>query len=499
MIRQYELVEKIKSYNPYADEHLLNRAYIFALRAHGAQQRANGDPYFSHPLEVAGILADYKLDINTIVASLLHDTIEDTDITLDDITLFFGLDVARLVDGVTKLNRIELRSEHYTEAENFRKLVLAMSQDIRVLLVKLADRLHNMRTLSHIKDKPKRHRIARETLDIFVPLCERIGMRALKSELEDIAFAELQPHCRNFILQRLGIWRKQGEYLLPLIINDIRNTLLEHNLVADLSGREKTPFSIWQKMRRHDRSFEQLSDIMAFRVIVDSVEECYRALGIIHSSYPVIPQRFKDYISVPKPNGYRSLHTDVIGPQNHRIEIQIRTHDMHEVAELGVAAHWQYKNNDKKVDASKYIWLRNLLDILENAGSVGDFLENAKLQMYNEEILCFTPKGDLIALPCGATVLDFAYAVHSEVGDHCVGGKINGKIRTLRTILRNGDQVEVMTSLAQKPSPTWEKFVVTGKARCGIRRALRHAGFHGNTSGKRGSLRTASLEYSSKG
>ncbi|MCU0837526.1 MAG: bifunctional (p)ppGpp synthetase/guanosine-3',5'-bis(diphosphate) 3'-pyrophosphohydrolase [Rhodospirillales bacterium] len=473
MIRQFELVERVKAYDPSADEHVLNRGYVFAMRAHGTQKRANGDPYFSHPLEVAGILTGYRLDTASIVTALLHDTIEDTGITLDDIELFFGEEIARLVDGVTKLNRIELQSERAKQAENFRKLVLAMSQDIRVLLVKLADRLHNMRTLCFIDNPEKRQRIAKETMEIYAPLAERIGMQEMKGELEDLAFAELNEHGRDSIVARLKFLRDKGEEIIPRIISQLRDTLSNNGLNAEVYGREKSPYSIWRKMQHNNLNFEQLCDIMAFRVIVDTVEDCYRALGIVHGSYPVIPGRFKDYISVPKPNGYRSLHTGVFGPERQRIEIQIRTRDMHEVAEFGVAAHWHYKQGGSLTDGRQYQWIRHLLDILDQAGSAGDFLDNAKLQMFADEVFCFTPKGDLITLPAGATTIDFAYAVHSEIGDHCVGAKINGKMMPLRTVLANGDQVEVLTSPAQTPSPTWERFVITGKARARIRRFVR--------------------------
>ncbi len=473
MIRQFELVERVKAYDPSADEHVLNRGYVFAMRAHGTQKRANGDPYFSHPLEVAGILTGYRLDTASIVTALLHDTIEDTGITLDDIEVFFGEEIARLVDGVTKLNRIELQSERAKQAENFRKLVLAMSEDIRVLLVKLADRLHNMRTLCFIDKPEKRQRIAKETMEIYAPLAERIGMQEMKSELEDLAFAELNAHGRDSILARLQFLRDKGEELVPRIITQLRDTLSDNGLNAEVYGREKSPYSIWRKMQHNNLNFEQLCDIMAFRVIVDTVEDCYRALGIVHGNYQVIPGRFKDYISVPRPNGYRSLHTGVFGPERQRIEIQIRTRDMHEVAEFGVAAHWHYKQGGSLTDGRQYQWIRHLLDILEQAGSAGDFLDNAKLQMFADEVFCFTPKGDLITLPAGATTVDFAYAVHSAIGDHCVGVKINGKMMPLRTVLSNGDQVEVITSPAQTPSPTWERFVITGKARARIRRFVR--------------------------
>jgi GTP pyrophosphokinase len=473
MLRQFELVERVKGYDPNANEDALNRAYVFSMMAHGSQQRASGDPYFSHPVEVAGILSEMKLDTASIVTGLLHDTVEDTVATLEDIQRLFGPDIARLVDGVTKLSRIELQSDQTKQAENFRKLVLAMSEDIRVLLVKLADRLHNMRTLRFIKSEEKRRRIARETMDIYAPLAERLGMHQMKDELEDLAFAELYPDARQSIRARLAFLREKGGDLVPRIIDELQQTLKEAGLPAAVSGREKSPYSIWRKMQSKNVGFEQLSDIMAFRIVVDSVEQCYHALGIIHSRYSVVPGRFKDYISTPKPNNYRSLHTGVIGPERQRIEVQIRTREMHEVAELGVAAHWNYKQDAGHTDGKQYRWLRELLDILEHASGPEEFLEHTKMAMFQDQVFCFTPKGDLIALPRGATPVDFAYAVHSEIGDTCVGAKINGRLVPLRTQLRNGDQVDIVTSKAQTPSPTWERFVVTGKARARIRRFIR--------------------------
>ncbi|MBK8907678.1 MAG: bifunctional (p)ppGpp synthetase/guanosine-3',5'-bis(diphosphate) 3'-pyrophosphohydrolase [Rhodospirillales bacterium] len=473
MIRQFELVEKIKAYDPEADEDLLNRAYVFAMKAHGSQTRASGDPYFSHPLEVAGVLARYRLDCATIATALLHDTIEDTEASLGDIHKLFGAEVARLVDGVTKLTRIELQSEHTKQAENLRKLVLAMSQDIRVLLVKLADRLHNMRTLPSIDNAAKRRRIAHETMDIYAPLAERIGMHEMQNELEDLAFAEINPEARNSIMARLNFLRDQSGDLISRIVQELRATFAAGGLRAAVMGREKTPYSVWRKMQRKNVGFEQLSDIMAFRVIVASVEDCYRALGIVHAAYSVIPGRFKDYLSTPKPNGYKSLHTGVIGPENQRIELQMRTRELHEVAEYGVAAHWMYKQSLDLTDGKQYRWVRELLDIVEHASGPEEFLEHTRLEMFQDQVFCFTPRGDLISLPNGATPVDFAYAVHSEIGDTCVGAKINGRLRPLRTLLSNGDQVDIVTSKAQSPSPTWERFVVTGKARARIRRYIR--------------------------
>jgi len=475
MMRQFELVERVRSYDPNADEDALNRAYVYALQKHGSQTRASGDPYFSHPVEVAGILTRYKLDSATIVTALLHDTIEDTDATLDEVRRLFGPDVAKLVDGVTKLTQIQIRSDSSKQAENFRKLVLAMSEDIRVLMVKLADRMHNMRTLHFIKNPEKRKRIAIETMEIYAPLAERIGMAEFKTELEESAFAELHGDARDSIVARLRFLEEQGGDLVSRIITELRRVLTAAGLNVELSGREKSPYSIWQKMQRKDVAFEQLSDIMAFRVMVDSLEDCYRALGIIHGAYPMVPGRFKDYISTPKPNAYQSLHTGVIGPERHRIEIQIRTKDMHEIAEKGVAAHWNYKQGAEKAlaEGRQYRWLRELLEILEHASNPEEFLEHTKLEMFQDQVFCFTPKGDLIALPSGATPVDFAYNVHSDVGDTCVGAKVNGRMVPLRGPLNNGDQVEIITSPKQTPSPEWERFVVTGKARARIRRYVR--------------------------
>jgi len=473
MMRQFELVERVKSYDPSVDEDAVNRAYVFAMKQHGSQLRASGDPYFSHPIEVAGILTRYKLDSASIITALLHDTIEDTGATPDQVKRLFGAEIARLVDGVTKLSRLELQSDQTKQAENFRKLVLAMSEDIRVLLVKLADRLHNMRTLNFIKSPEKRRRIASETLDIYAPLAGRIGISEIKEELEDLSFAELHGDVRQSLVARLNFLREQGGGLIGRILEELRATLADAGVAAVVTGREKTPYSIWRKMQTKNVAFEQLSDIMAFRVQVESIEDCYRALGVIHSRYPMVPNRFKDYISTPKPNGYRSLHTGVFGPERHRIEVQIRTKEMHDVAELGVAAHWSYKQARPSAEGSQYRWLRELLDIMEHASNPEEFLEHTKLEMFQDQVFCFTPKGDLIALPRGACPVDFAYAVHSAVGDHCVGAKINGRMMPLRTPLNNGDQVEIVTSKAQTPNPTWDRFVVTGRARARIRRFVR--------------------------
>ena len=482
MMRQFELVEKVRAYDPSADEDALNRAYVFAMKAHGAQTRASGDPYFSHPLEVAGILTNYHLDTASIITALLHDTIEDTEATTEEITELFGEEVAQLVDGVTKLTQLELQSDRAKQAENFRKLLLAMSKDIRVLLVKLADRLHNMRTLHHVPKEERRHRIAHETMDIYAPLAERIGMHDIKDELEDRAFRELYPDARDSITRRLEFLRSEGESVVEAVLGELRDVFAVAGIEVNIAGREKSPYSIWRKMQRTHSSVEQLSDIIAFRVVVPTVPDCYQALGVVHGCYQVVPGRFKDYISTPKPNGYRSLHTSVIGLADHRIEIQIRTQDMHDVAERGVAAHWVYKETGSgpasdavREENRQYRWLQELLEILENAVAPEDFLAHTRMEMFSDQVFCFSPRGEVYSLPRGATPIDFAYAVHTDIGDKSVGAKINGRNMPLRTVLQNGDQVEILISKNQTPSPDWEKLVVTGKARSRIRRVLREA------------------------
>jgi len=476
MLRQVELVERVLSYDPQADEDLLNRAYIFTVKTHGSQVRASGDPYFSHPIEVAGILTELKLDTATIITALLHDTIEDTVATREEIEKVFGTEISVLVDGVTKLSQLELQSDRTKQAENFSKLLVAMSNDIRVLLVKLADRLHNMRTLHFIKKPEKRVRIATETMEIYAPLAERIGIQSFRDELEDLAFVELNNEARKSILRRLEYLRSEGEDVVSNIVETLTQDTQDAGLQAEVSGREKRPYSIWRKMEKNNVTFEQLSDIIAFRVIVSSVEQCYHVLGLLHAKYSMVPGRFKDYISTPKRNNYRSLHTTIIGPERQRIEVQIRTNEMHETNEYGVAAHWQYKQQigDAVKEGQQYRWLRELLEILEEASDPDEFLEHTKLNMYQDQVFCFSPKGDLISLPAGSSPVDFAYAVHTRVGDTCVGSKINGRMAPLRTVLRNGDQVEILRSKNQTPSPTWESFVVSGKARSAIRRFIRH-------------------------
>jgi GTP pyrophosphokinase len=470
-----ELARRVAAYDPRADVALIEAAYNLAATAHASQSRENGDPYITHPLAVAGILAGYRLDTGSIATALLHDVVEDTSFGLGELEKRFGSDIARLVDGVTKLTRLELQSERTKQAENFRKLVLAMSEDIRVLLVKLADRLHNMRTL-HFKPKPEsRARVARETMEIYAPLAQRIGMDAVKTELQSLSFRELQPDAHQTITARLAFLRGQGADLIDEIAADLKAKLSAAGVpILEVNGREKSPYSIWLKMHEKKVEFEQLSDIMAFRVVTTDKANCYATLGAIHSSYRVVPGRFKDYISTPKPNGYQSLHTGVTVPErrNAKIEVQIRTPDMHEVAEYGVAAHWMYKQGTgtEPPKRRRYPWVRELLEILESASEPGDFLEHTKLALHQDQVFCFTPKGDLIALPRGATPIDFAYQVHSQVGDACVGAKINGRIVPLRHQLENGDQVEVITARGGTPNPAWERFVVTGKAKARIKR-----------------------------
>ncbi|WP_331000055.1 RelA/SpoT family protein [Acetobacter garciniae] len=473
-----KLVNRVLSYAPGADGAMIRRAFDVASKAHEGQERDNGDPYITHPLAVAMIMARFGLDVQSVCTALLHDTIEDTGVTYDTLKLEFGQTVADLVDGVTKLTRLELQSDRTKQAENFRKLVLAMSKDIRVLLVKLADRLHNMRTLHFVERQDRRQRIARETLDIYAPLAERIGMDRVKTELQNLSFAQLEPEADATIRTRLNYLRGQGAD----VIEEVRRELLRLCHDAGLkdvqvTGREKSPYSIWEKMQRRNVAFEQLSDIMAFRVTVGTREECYMALGAVHAAYPMIAGRFKDYISTPKANGYQSLHTGVTlrSPRNQKIEVQIRTQAMHDVAENGVAAHWAYKESTDTQEGGygglrRPRWVQDLLEILEDSAAPDEFLENTKLELYQDQVFCFSPKGQLISLPRGATPVDFAYAVHSQIGDTCVGAKINGRLMPLRHELENGDQVEIMTARGGAPSPSWERFVVTGKARARIRR-----------------------------
>ena len=471
MLRQYELVERVLAYDPDADEAMLNRAYVYTVQKHGTQKRASGDPYFSHPVEVAGLMTELKLDQDTIITALLHDTVEDTLATTDEIERLFGPDVARLVDGVTKLSKIEVMSENERAAENLRKFLLAMSEDIRVLLVKLADRLHNMRTLHFIKSDEKRRRISRETMDIYAPLAERVGMYEYMREMQLLAFEQLEPEGYATITGRLAQIRETDGGQVDAIALAIKQALAEAGLKVEVSGREKHPYSIWKKMAERHVSFEQITDIMAFRVLTETTADCYRALGVLHTTWQMIPGRFKDYLSTPKSNGYRSLHTSLIFENSMRMEVQIRTHDMHRTNEFGLAAHWAYKQGDRP--DGQVGWLRDLIEIVDASHDAEELLEHTRLAIYQDRIFAFTPKGALHQLPKGSTPVDFAYAVHSDLGNFAVGAKINGRHMPLRTPLGNGDVVEIIKNRTASPQLSWLGFVVTGKARAAIRRAVR--------------------------
>ncbi|WP_245496621.1 RelA/SpoT family protein [Lichenibacterium ramalinae] len=480
ILRQYELVDRVRSYNPEADEDLLNRAYVYAMRAHGTQKRASGDPYFSHPLEVAAILTDLKLDDATIVAAVLHDTIEDTEATREEIDRLFGDEIGSLVDGLTKIKRLDLVSKQAAQGENLRKLLLAIADDIRVLLVKLADRLHNMRTLHHVP-VAKRARIAQETLDIYAPLSGRMGMQGMRNELEELSFAALMPEAHASIVSRLDDMTEKYGSLIAKIETELSERLTQSGIKASVKGRQKQPYSVWHKMEQKNLALEQLSDIFGFRVLVESIEDCYRVLGIIHTQWPSVPGRFKDYISTPKQNDYRSLHTTVVGPGRQRVELQIRTRAMHDLAENGIAAHALYKDGgalDVGIAAGEsraYSGLRRTIAMLADADSAEEFLEHTKLELFHDQVFCFTPKGKLIALPKGATPIDFAYAIHTGIGNTAVGAKINGRMAPLLSELANGDEVEIACAEGQVPPPAWESLVATGKARAAIRRATRDA------------------------
>ncbi|MBA4000051.1 bifunctional (p)ppGpp synthetase/guanosine-3',5'-bis(diphosphate) 3'-pyrophosphohydrolase [Brevundimonas sp.] len=480
-MRQFELVDAVKAYDPTADEGLLNRAYVYAMKMHGSQLRASGDPYFAHPIQVAGILTDYRLDTATIVTALLHDVVEDTSATRDDIAAMFGEEVAGLVEGVTKLSRLELQAEHTRQAENLRKFILAISKDVRVLLVKLADRLHNMRTLEFVKPE-KRERISRETLEVYAPLGRSIGIHRIATELEELAFEHLNPTARTAIERRLEALRLEHGRAVQGVAREVQTVLEEAGIKARVFGREKTPYSIWRKLQRKALGFSALSDIYGFRVLVESEDDCYRALGVIHRAWPMVPERFKDLISTPKSNNYRSLHTTVVGPSGLRIEMQIRTETMDRVAEEGVAAHWRYKNKSYGFDREAMeegggrdplLTLRHLVQVIEHGEGGEDWVEHAKLEMYLDQVFVFTPKGSLITLPRGAMALDFAYAVHTEVGDSAVGVKINGELKPMRTPMQNGDVVEIIRGAKPDIPSDWRSLTVTGRARSAIRRHIR--------------------------
>jgi GTP pyrophosphokinase/guanosine-3',5'-bis(diphosphate) 3'-pyrophosphohydrolase len=483
-LRQYELVERVKAYDPSANEGLINKAYIFTIKAHGKQKRHSGDPYFAHPIEVAGILANLHLDVASICTALLHDVLEDTDVTREELAEEFTPEIAELVDGVTKLSQLELSpsvTRETAQAENFQKFVLAMSRDVRVLLVKLCDRLHNMQTLQYHPRQASRERIALETLEIYAPLARRIGVDRICSELEDLSFQHLNEGAYESIIRRLDQWREtQGEGISE-VSTALRDLFDKQDLKVRIYGREKRPFAIWRKLQRQNISFEDVADLYAFRILTDKEEDCYRVLGILHREYRAVPTRFRDFISVPKPNGYQSLHTTIRTPENRRVEIQIRTERMEDVAERGVAAHWAYKDQSYAYDPERarasggdpLRRIRPLVEMMEQSGDAAEFLEHAKLEMFTDQVFAFTPKGDLISLPRGATPIDFAYAVHTKVGDTCIGAVVNSSRVPLRTRLQNGDVVKIVRGGRPEPQEGWENMVVTGKARSALRRLTR--------------------------
>ena len=472
MINNIELIDKIKSYNKFLNSESLSKAYNFALDAHQNQKREEGVPYIIHPVAVANILTELKLDSATITTGLLHDTIEDTNVTYETVKKEFGEEVANLVEGVTKLSALEDKASDNSKAENFRKLILATSKDIRVLLVKLADRLHNMRTIKFLKDEEKIIRKAKETMEIYAPLADRMGMNRIRDELEDLSFSVLNKPARELILDRLKFIKSNREDTFKIISAELIELLKANGVDAKITGREKTPFSIWRKIQNKKISLEQLTDIIGFRILVNSVDECYKTLGIFHSKFSAIPGKFKDYISTPKINKYKSIHTSVIGPKKNRIEIQIRTNEMNEFAERGIASHWKYKSSEKFSELSwkEYDWLRDLVEIIETGNSPEHYYEFTKLQMFQDNVFCFTPKGAVIKLPKDATPIDFAYAVHTKIGESAIGCNVNGRETTLQTDLKNGDMVEILTSKNASPSLHWLSSSKTGKARASIRR-----------------------------
>ena len=472
MLNQKELIEKVKNYNRFFNSDALSKAYTFALDAHKNQKRDSGDPYLIHPVAVADILTDLKLDSATIATGLLHDTIEDTKITYETVKKEFGKEVADLVEGVSKISELEGKVIENSKAENIRKLILATSKDIRVLLVKLADRLHNMRTLNSISDENRRKRIAKETMEIYAPLSDRMGMNHIRDELEDLSFQKLNPDARNLVVERLSINKKNRENSFKEISKNFTKILKNSGVNAKIVGREKTPFSIWKKMQSKRVSLEQLTDIIGFRVIVKDVVTCYKVLGVFHSNWSTIPGRFKDYISTPKINNYKSIHTAVIGPNKERVAIQIRTQQMQEFAERGIASHWIYKSSEKvsHLALKEYDWLRDLVEIMEKDTNPEHFLEYTKLQMFQDNVFCFTPKGEVIKLPIGASPIDFAYAVHTKIGDSLSSCEINGRGSPLQSVLKNGDLVNIIGTKNGSPSLEWLSYAKTGKARAAIRR-----------------------------
>jgi RelA/SpoT family (p)ppGpp synthetase len=472
MINNNQLIDQIKSYNRFLNVNTVKKAYQFALEAHQNQKREEGVPYIIHPVAVAKILTDLKLDSATITTGLLHDTIEDTKVTYDSVKEEFGEEVANLVDGVTKISALENKASSESKAENFRKLILATSKDIRVLLVKLADRLHNMRTIQFVKNKDKIIRKAKETMEIYAPLADRMGMNRIRDELEDLSFSVLNKPARDLIIKRLDFIKNNRDDTFKSISLELIELLKVNGIDAKIAGREKTPFSIWRKIQNKKVSLEQLTDIIGFRVIVKTIEDCYKTLGVFHSKFSTIPGKFKDYISTPKINKYKSIHTSVIGPRKNRIEIQIRTFEMHEFAERGIASHWKYKSSEKSSDLSwkEYDWLRDLVEIIETGNNPEHYYEFTKLQMFQENVFCFTPKGSVIKLPKSATPIDFAYAVHTKIGNSTISCYVNGQDTPLQSILKNGDMVTIITSKNASPSLHWLSSAKTGKARAAIRR-----------------------------
>ena len=475
MINVENLIDLTNSYNPHSDKELLRRAFDYAKKMHKGQLRRSGEPYFTHPFAVAMQLAEQHMDDATLTTALLHDTIEDTKSTYSDIKINFSEEIAELVDGVTKLTNLELGSVESAQAENFRKLLLAMSKDLRVLLVKLADRLHNMRTIRHM-DPEKQLIKARETMDIYAPLAGRMGMQFIREELEDLSFRVLNSEARSSIMRRFVSLRSKSGDVITKIADDIRKALSTNDIAGEVTGREKKPYSIWRKMEEKQEGFSRLSDIYGFRIITKNEVDCYRALGAIHQRWRSVPGRFKDYISQPKSNGYRSLHTAVSGRDGKIVEVQIRTNEMHQVAETGVAAHWSYREGERsenKFAVDPFVWISEITESFSNTEDQDEFLEHVKLEMFADQVFCFTPKGDVVKLPRGATPLDFAYNIHTRIGDGCVGVKVDGKRVPLWTRLRNGQSVEIITAKGQKPQAAWTDVAVTGRAKTAIRRSLK--------------------------
>lgn len=485
MLRQFELVERVQAYDSALDEVLLNKAYVFSMKAHGSQLRASGDPFFSHPVEVAGILTTYHFDHVTIIAALLHDVVECTTATLHDVANLFGEKVAMLVDGVTKISKLTFSSESQQQAENFRKLVVAMANDIRVLFVRLADRQHNMQTLRYIKSPLKRRRIAQETIDVYAPLAGRVGVQQMKELLEDLAFREINKTAYEATSNRLRFLCAPGDQAIDEISTELRELLRKAGINARVFGRVKTPYSVWKKMESRNATFEQLCDIIAFRVVVQTLAECYQALGVLHNSFAIMQGRFKDYISTPKLNNYQALHTTIISSKHKRVEIQVKTEEMDLTAEFGIAAHWQYKQGVDTYDGMRYNWVRDLLQTLEQTNNPEEFLENAKMEMYQDQVFCFTTNGELLSLPSGVSVIDFAYAVGQDVGDHLCEATINGKLVPLHTILQNGDQIGLITDEGQCPQTFWEEYVCTGRAKARIRKMITTQQLAGNMEEER--------------